>query len=387
MANLPITSFNAGEFTPKIAERIDTEKYQSGCKHLENFLPLIYGTAERRPGTIFVAASYIKGQFVRLIPFVYSSTIAYLTEMGDEYERFFYDDAVIEAIDSPYTTEQLFQVQFQQIADVVRKTHPSHKPRKLSRTSAETFEIAEIDFRRGPFLTRNDLLDPDNLNPTELSCTATLVGSYGALTADAGIFLDGHAGALFKLVHPRTTTVSSGTMTSTNTGVICQPIDIKGGWGFIAHGSWTGTIIIERNENNAGWETFRTYISGNPADLNVNISFTENEDSVQYRASVSEHATSSTIKCEITCNNSTQEGIVRIISVSDAKHATCLVLSKLASTSATKRWFEGAWSDLRGYPATLTFFEDRCCYAGGISNSDRVEAEVVDYPTLRSLPI
>jgi hypothetical protein len=323
---------------------------------------------------------------VRLIPFVYSASIAYLVEIGDEYMRFFYDDEVIAEISSPYAEADIFELHFQQIADVMRITHSAYAPRKLSRTSATEFTLEEIDFRKGPFLTRNDLIDPDNLNPTELSCSATLVGSYGALTANAGVFLDGHAGALFKLVHPRATTVSAGTITGTNTGVICQPIDIKGSWGFITHGSWTGTIILERNENNAGWETFRTYISGNPADLNVNQSFTESEDNVQYRASVSEHATSSTIKCEITCNNSTQEGIVRIVGVSDSKHASCLVLTELASTDYTKRWAEGAWSTLRGFPATITFIGDRCVYAGGISASDRVETEVIDYPSLRSLP-
>jgi hypothetical protein len=323
---------------------------------------------------------------VRLIPFVYSSSIAYLIEVGDEYMRFFYDNEEIAVMETPYAEEHIFQLHFQQIADVMRIVHPSYAPRKLSRTSTTEFTLEEIDFRRGPFLTRNDLIDPDELNPTEIACSATVVGAYGALTADGDLFLEGHEGALFKLIHPRTKTVSAGTKTGTSTGVICQPIDIKGSWGFITHGSWTATIILERNENNAGWETFRTYISGSPADLNVNQSFTESEDNVQYRASVSEHATSSTIKCEITCNNSTQEGIVRIVGVSDSKHASCLVLTELASTSYTKRWAEGAWSTLRGFPATIAFIGDRCVYAGGISASDRVETEVIDYPSLRSLP-
>ncbi len=55
MANTPITSFNAGELSPKIAERVDVAKYSSGCRLMENFIPLIYGPAEKRPGTIFVA--------------------------------------------------------------------------------------------------------------------------------------------------------------------------------------------------------------------------------------------------------------------------------------------------------------------------------------------
>ena len=387
MSNIPITCFNAGELTPQITERVDTEKYSSGCKRMENLIPRIYGGAERRPGTFFVAASYIMGQNVKLIPFIYSSTIAYLVECGELYMRFFYADEIITTIDSPYTTEQNFRFHFQQIADVMRIAEPHHTQQKLSRTTATTFTLEDIDFRTGPFLTRNDLIDPDNLTPTELYCTATTVGSYGALVADAGIFVAEHVGALFKLMHARTSTISKGTMTTTATGVMCAPIDVSGTWNFRTHGSWTGTVIIERNENNAGWETYRTYVSGNPADVNVNQSFTEDSEDVQYRVSVTEHATSSTISGEITVETSTQEGIVRIISVSDSKHATCFVLSPLASTDATKRWFEGAWSDYRGHPSTITFFEGRCVYAGGISNSERQEDSIPGYPTLQGMPI
>jgi hypothetical protein len=52
--NTPITSFNKGEFSPKICERVDIESYQSGCKTLDNFIPEKYGCVERRPGTLFI---------------------------------------------------------------------------------------------------------------------------------------------------------------------------------------------------------------------------------------------------------------------------------------------------------------------------------------------
>lgn len=54
-ATLPITTFNAGEITPLIDARVDIDKYQSGCRIMENMLPRIYGPAERRPGFKFVA--------------------------------------------------------------------------------------------------------------------------------------------------------------------------------------------------------------------------------------------------------------------------------------------------------------------------------------------
>jgi hypothetical protein len=57
MANISITTFNAGELSPKIEERADIEKYSSGCRHLENLIPVVYGCVERRPGTYFVYKS------------------------------------------------------------------------------------------------------------------------------------------------------------------------------------------------------------------------------------------------------------------------------------------------------------------------------------------
>ena len=54
MANVPITHFNGGVFTPQISERVDTEKYPGGCRRMENYIPRIYGGAERRPGTVYI---------------------------------------------------------------------------------------------------------------------------------------------------------------------------------------------------------------------------------------------------------------------------------------------------------------------------------------------
>ncbi len=54
MANIPIINLNGGLYSPLIDVRSDIEKYRSGCRRLDNFLPRIYGVVERRPGTKFV---------------------------------------------------------------------------------------------------------------------------------------------------------------------------------------------------------------------------------------------------------------------------------------------------------------------------------------------
>ena len=52
-----IVNFNGGEFSPKIDARSDTEKYAGGCRQLDNMIPLIFGGAERRPGTEFITTN------------------------------------------------------------------------------------------------------------------------------------------------------------------------------------------------------------------------------------------------------------------------------------------------------------------------------------------
>ena len=52
---LALTSFIAGEFSSKLDVRTDFEKYQSGCKTLENMLVHPQGMASRRVGSQFIS--------------------------------------------------------------------------------------------------------------------------------------------------------------------------------------------------------------------------------------------------------------------------------------------------------------------------------------------
>lgn len=67
-----ITSFTAGELSPRLEGRTDLEKYNSGCRKLENFLVHPHGGAARRPGTEFIGET-ISNKKTRVIPFEYSA--------------------------------------------------------------------------------------------------------------------------------------------------------------------------------------------------------------------------------------------------------------------------------------------------------------------------
>lgn len=96
MSTYPIqNNFTSGEISPRLSSRVDFEKRNHGCETLENLLPLPHGGVTRRPGLRFVAAVKDSTKQVRLVPFEFSTTQAYIIEMGDEYMRFYKDGGII----------------------------------------------------------------------------------------------------------------------------------------------------------------------------------------------------------------------------------------------------------------------------------------------------
>jgi hypothetical protein len=57
MPNIVINTFNAGILTPEMDCRTDVDKFAAGCRDLDNMIPLVFGCAQRRPGTKFIYAS------------------------------------------------------------------------------------------------------------------------------------------------------------------------------------------------------------------------------------------------------------------------------------------------------------------------------------------
>lgn len=373
MPNEPLISFNSGELSPLIDARSDIEKYSSGCRTLENMIPRVYGIAERRPGLEYIYGAIDNDAVGRIIPFIYSNAIAYVIEMGDLVFRFFFDGGIVLDDDSnvvttttPYLTADLFEIQYIQSLDVMYLVHQEYAPRTLSRTSASEFTLETIEFKHGPFLTRNDYYNDDDVT---LSCSVILKDAEGTLTAAGpfsplATFQSGHVGSLWKLTLPRVNTSVNGS--ATGTGVISTAIDVDGPFTFKTSGHWGATIELQRNEEENGWETFRTWtsvLSAGVGSLNAQYTGIEYSQNTQYRMNVTTYS-GGTVQASLTVNTSTQSGIVKVQSVESVSSATVKVISKLASTNTTKQWYEGSWSGERGYPKTACIFQDRMIYAG-----------------------
>jgi len=88
-------SFNAGEFSPRLASRLDFVKYGIGLSISENFVLLPEGGAMRRSGSRFVAAVKLNSVKSRLKRFQFSVAQAYVLELGAANMRFFRHQGVI----------------------------------------------------------------------------------------------------------------------------------------------------------------------------------------------------------------------------------------------------------------------------------------------------
>jgi hypothetical protein len=362
-----IRSFNAGELTPQVDARSDVQKFAAGCRVLDNMIPRIYGSADRRPGFKYIDDANSNSVVSRMVEFEYSDSIAYMMEFSNLVTRFFFNGAVLQSggvdvtLTTPYLEADLFELQFTQANDVVWITHPSYAPRKLTRTTATSFSLDEITFTKGPFLPRNDFDPADGVTMTPSVTTGT-----GTLTASSATFTSDHVGALFKLTQPRVNTSVSGSKTTT--GVI-GTVAVDGEWTFTTEGTWTAQVDIERNEDGTNWEKYREYPGNN--GRNIQITKVEDAENVQYRINVSSY-TSGTVHASLTVNDSTEFGICRVDSFTSDTVVGITVLKDFASTDATIRWAEGAWSAERGYPTAFTFFEDRAVYGFTTNNPQTV---------------
>ncbi len=190
-------NFNGGELSSLLYGRPGLDRYKTGLKTCLNFIPLVQGPVERRPGTVHIIEVKTSAKKTRVVRFEFSTTQAYILEFGDQYIRFIKDHAQIDdgspvELATGYLEADLFQLKFAQSADILYITHPSYPPRKVTRTSDTAWTITNITFSDGPFLNTNVTTTTLLLSATTGSVTVTasavtgINGGDGFLATDIG---------------------------------------------------------------------------------------------------------------------------------------------------------------------------------------------------------
>ena len=155
------SGFTSGELSPKMLGQVDLTQYQFGCEVLENHIVWPQGMTARRPGLRFIEAAKVPATAIRLIPFEFSTTQAYIIEAGHEYFRFYMNQGQIQSGGSPYElvhtyqSTDLFAINKCQSADIMYLAHPDYHPKMLSRTAHDSWTIKDCVFVNGPYLSQN----------------------------------------------------------------------------------------------------------------------------------------------------------------------------------------------------------------------------------------
>jgi len=359
MSSRVVTSFNAGEISPLLIDRVDVEKYASGCLRLKNMLVMNYGGVRRRPGLEYMGAAKHADKECALVEFEFSTDTSFMIEMGEEYFRFWTSAGQVEdpgspgdplELASPYQEEHLFEIQVAGANDVLYLFHGSYPTQKLTRVADDDWTIEEVAWNWPAFLA-------ENLAATTITPSAT-TGSI-TLTASAATFESSHVGSYWRISHSRPTGYINLAISGNGTS---SAIKVLGNWTLNTYGTWLADLQIEQSYDNSTWTTKRAYHS--ESDRNISDTASENEE-IWLRLKVANWvsgASSPHARLEVT--DATHRGLVKITGYTSTTVVSATVVTALFATSATVQWSEGAWSAKRGYPRTGVFHEQRLVVGG-----------------------
>ena len=196
MSGLPIftkTSFTAGEVDVDLAGRGDLALYANGARALRNVVVAPIGGVRRRPGLRHVAISRGAG---RLIAFEFNTEQTYLLVLSDGWLDIYAEGDKVAELATPWSEAQIVQLNWTQSADTLLVVHPHVPPRKITRTGANAWSIAEWSYYEEDGIlylpTHKFADDMVTLSPSGTSGSITL-------TASAPVFDAAHVGMRFRV--------------------------------------------------------------------------------------------------------------------------------------------------------------------------------------------
>lgn len=232
-----------GEVSPRALGRDDLSKYANSVEVLENWLIYQLGGIMFRPGTKFIAQTKTVSIKSRLLKFQYSTEQAYVIEAGNLYFRYYTDGGQLMSggnpveLTTPFATAYLDYIRYTQNFDTMYITTGQYQVQKHQRTSATVFTIADVSFKRGPFLDTN--ITSTTIQPSSATGSTTL-------TASSAIFQSGHVGSLWR-VKSGVVKITGFNSTTEVTGTVqAEPDGTAGNLGTTsavtdwAEGSWSG---------------------------------------------------------------------------------------------------------------------------------------------------
>ena len=365
---VPLNNFQFGEVSPSLTSRTDTKVYTNAAEEVRNFFIRSEGGLKKRTGTkrwanfgANPAHSTDLRQSVRIEPFIFSDDEKYIIAFSNERIEIFQINPTTGNISSIQTitgqtwlvntsaAPYLEEITFAQQGDVMFIAHQTFMIRLLTRTSLTTFAVDTFNFDESR--DGNEIYQPYfpfQALGTTISASAT-TGSGVTLTSSDDYFTSNHVGVDLLIGETRcriTAFTNATTVTATINGTLRRQLPIDSletieNSSIIKvtdalHGLGTGASITVERAGSLGGIT-NSHINGTHTITVID------ENSYEYD-----------------CGNTASSTAIGGGS------------PRIISGAATSEWQEQSYSALRGYPAAVTFHQNRLWFGGTLAQPDGI---------------
>lgn len=255
---------------------------------------------------------------------------------------------------SPWLEADLPNIRWDQSVDILYLCDGRQMQKKIERRATDSWSIVDYAPEDGPF---------GLINTSYISLTPSALTGNINITASAPFFKSSQIGALFRIAsvgQKVTAALSAGSSFS-------DPILVDGSGpsrniAINITGTWVGTLTLQYSVGSPGaWADSGVTYTGNATD-HYNDGF--DNQVLYYRIGFAGLYTSGTANVTLTLPSGSLNGIARITGITSKLIATATVLSAMGGTSASTQWWEGLWSDLKGFPSEVQFQEGRLWWFG-----------------------
>jgi hypothetical protein len=274
------------------------------------------------------------------------------------------EPAGVMSLPTPWTTADIPNVRVTQSGDVLYIADGAHQQRKIERRAADSWSVVLYAPETGPFRVQN---------VSNITITPSALSGDVNLTASKAIFRAGHVGALFRIASQGQTVTR--TVSAENT--FSDPIRIVGvgeqrRFSIIVAGTFTATVTLQYSLNAPG-----SWVDVTPYTTATSTTHLDGQDNqvIYYRIGVKTgDFTSGPVAVTLSHAAGSITGTARATGLTSTTVMTAVVLEEFGALTASSDWWEGQWSDYRGWPSANALFEGRKWLAG----DDKMNASISD---------
>lgn len=260
-------------------------------------------------------------------------------------------------IPSPWLEADLRNIRWEQSGDVIYVDCKNYQQRKIERWGPTSWSIVLYDPEDGPFRSINT--DTVTLTPSAISGDITL-------TSSAPVFKETNIGSLYKIESIGQTV----NLNATGADQWSDPVRVTGvdssrifNISVDVDGSWSGTVRVQRSVAEPGdWsDTTLSYTTDTTTTHDDGL----DNQIIWYRIGVKTgEYVSGTAALSISYGSGSNTGIVKVTEFNNSSSVNVVVLDALGGTDASANWYEGLWSDRRGFTTAVALYEGRLAHAG-----------------------